>query len=129
MCFIFINRCNSFSKWFKYCIGKPFIFLPWIFGLGYFFFNFFIAWIFGKKDYEYLPLNDIGFRFHIITYFLFNIVSILWFLFGFHSKYESLKNVYYIALFWGVGLLIHFKFYLVEKNNSIKGLRKEDIFE
>ncbi|NQU67309.1 MAG: 2TM domain-containing protein [Candidatus Marinimicrobia bacterium] len=103
--------------------------LIWLIAVIYFFFNFFIGWFFGKRDYESIPLNDIGFRFHFITYFLFNVVSVLWFSFGFNSHFESIRIVYITALFWGIGLLIHFIFYLIERKNSINGLNKEDIFE
>ena len=101
----------------------------WIIAIIYFFYNFFIGWFFGKRDYESIPLNDVGFRFHFVTYFLFNLVSVLWSLFGFHSHFESIRLVYIIALSWGFGLLIHFIFYLIERKNSINGLNKEDIFE
>jgi hypothetical protein len=103
--------------------------LIWIIAVIYFFFNFFIGWFFGKRDYESIPLNDIGFRFHFVTYFLFNLVSVLWFSFGFNSHFESITIVFITAIFWGVGLLIHFLFYLIERKNSISGLNKEEIFE
>lgn len=103
--------------------------LIWIIAVIYFFLNFFIGWFFGKRDYESIPLNDIGFRFHFVTYLLFNLVSVLWFSFGFNSQYESIRVVYNTALFWGIGLLIHFIFYLLERKNSINGLNKEEIFE
>lgn len=103
--------------------------LIWIIAVIYFFFNFFIGWFLGKRDYESIPLNDIGFRFHFVTYFLFNTVSMLWFSLGFNSHFESIRIVYIIALFWGIGLLIHFIFYLIERKNSINGLNKEEIFE
>lgn len=103
--------------------------LIWIIAVIYFFLNFFIGWFFGKRDYESIPLNDIGFRFHFVTYLLFNLVSVLWFSFGINSQYESIRVVYNTALFWGIGLLIHFIFYLLERKNSINGLNKEEIFE
>ncbi len=103
--------------------------LVWIIAVLYFFFNLFIGWFFGKRDYETLPLHDIGFRFHFATYLLFNIVAVLWFSFGFHSHSESIRDVYFTALFWGTLLLIHFILYLIAQKNSIKGLNKEDIFE
>lgn len=103
--------------------------LVWITAVFYFIFNFFIGWLFGKKDYETLPLYDIGFRFHFVTYLLFNTVSVLWFLIGFHSQFESIRIVYSTAIFWGIGLLIHFIFYLIAIKNTIKGLNKEEIFE
>jgi len=103
--------------------------LVWIIAVIYFFFNFFIGWYFGKRDHETLPLYDIGFRFHFATYLLFNTVSVLWFLFDLHSQFESIRNVFSIALFWGIGLLIHFVFYLIARKNTIKGLNKEEIFD
>lgn len=103
--------------------------LVWAIAVIYFFYNFFIGWFFGKRDYETIPLNDIGFRFHFVTYFLFISVSFLWFSFGLHSQYESINHVYNTALFWGIGVLVHFIFYLIARKNSINGLNKEDIFE
>ena len=103
--------------------------LVWITAVIYFFFNFMIGWFFGKRDYEALPLYDIGFRLHFVTYLLFNIVSVTWFLFGFNSHFENIRIVYITALFWGFGLLIHFIFFLIVRKNSINGLNKEEIFE
>lgn len=101
----------------------------WIIAVIYFFFNFLLGWIFGKRDHKNLPLYDIGFRFHFVTYLLFNTVSVLWFVLGFHSHLESIRIVYITAVFWGIGLLIHFIFYLFTRKNAINGLSKEDIFE
>ncbi|MDO5607294.1 MAG: hypothetical protein Q4G08_02450, partial [Capnocytophaga sp.] len=36
---------------------------------------------FGKKDREFLPIYDIGFRFHLVTYLIHNSISELWFVF------------------------------------------------
>jgi hypothetical protein len=60
---------------------------------------------------------------------IFNAVSLLWFVIGFHSHVESIRTIYLTALFWGIGLLIHFIFYLIAQKNSINGLSREDIFE
>ncbi len=103
--------------------------IVWIIAVIYFFFNFAIGWILGKRDYELLPLFDVGFRFHFVTYLLFNIVSVFWFLFGFQSQFENIGIVYIIALFWGIGLLVHFIFYMIAQKNSINGINKEEIFE
>lgn len=103
--------------------------LVWIIAVFYFFFNFMIGWFFGKRDYESLPLFDLGFRFHFVTYLIFNIVSILWFSFGFHSQFENIRIVYIIAFFWGLGLFVHLIFYLIARKNSLNGLNKEEIFE
>lgn len=103
--------------------------LVWVIAIFYFFFNLFIGWFFGKRDYEMLPMHDVGFRFHFVTYLLFNSASVLWFLFDFHSRSESIGVVYITALFWGLLLLTHLVFYLNARKNSIKGLSKEDLFE
>ena len=101
----------------------------WIFAILYFIFNFSIGWFFGKKDYECFPLSDVGFRFHLVTYVLFNIIWELWFLFGLQSRVEDVKIAHQIAIVWGIVLLFHFIFYLYNRKNTIKGLNKSDIFE
>ncbi len=103
--------------------------LVWIIAVIYFFYNLFIGWLFGKRDYETLPLYDIGFRFHFVTYLLFNTVSVLWFLFGFHPHYESIRIVYVAAFFWGIGIIIHLVIYLITRKNAILGIEKSEIFE
>ncbi len=57
---------------------------------------------FGRKEYEYLPIYDIGFRFHLSTFIAHNVVSIFWFAFGFESKYENIKVIYITALIWSI---------------------------
>lgn len=84
---------------------------------------------FGKKEYEYLPIYDIGFRFHLSTFIAHNMVSILWFVFGFESKYENINVIYITALIWSVFLIIHLVYYLSIRKSSIKNLDKEDLFE
>ncbi len=105
------------------------VFEMWIFAFLYFIFNFGIGWFFGKKDYESIPLNDIGFRFHLVTYVVFNTIWELWFLLGLQSRVENVKIAHHIALFWGIFLLLHFILYLFARKNTIKGLSKSDIFE
>ncbi len=87
------------------------------------------GYYFGKKEHEYLPIYDIGFRFHLATFFGHNTISILWFLFGFESKYENIKTVYLTALIWSVFLITHLILYLVARKTSIKNLNKDDLFE
>lgn len=87
------------------------------------------GWIFGRKDSEYLPIFDIGFRFHLSTYIVHNLISLLWLGLGFGSQYESISITYMVAGYWGVSLIIHFIFYLIARKRSIDSLDKEDIFE
>jgi len=90
---------------------------------------FFSGWYFGKKDGEYLPIYDVGFRFHFTTYLIHNIISELWFLFGFNAIYEKAGIVHKTAIIWGVFLIVHFMFFLRARKNSINNLKKEDLFE
>lgn len=84
---------------------------------------------FGRKEYEYLPIYDIGFRFHLFTFLAHNLVSVLWFVFAFESKYENIKVIYITALIWSVFLIIHLIYYLSIRKSSIKNLDKENLFE
>ena len=119
----------AFRYGMSYSLECKYFDFVWILAIIYFFFNFLIGWHFCKNDYKSIPLNDVGFRFHFVTYFLFNSIGILWFLLDLNSNYESLRLVYLIAIFWGIGLIIHFIFYLLERKKSINGLSKEDLFE
>lgn len=101
----------------------------WISAALYFILNFALGWIFGSRDRETLPLYDIGFRFHCATYLLFNTISVLWFVSGFHSRHESIRTVYFTALVWGFFVLLHFIFYLLTRRNAIMGIEKSEIFE
>jgi|SRR5690554_1281565 len=63
------------------------------------------GWTFGKKDRAYLPIYDVGFRFHLTTYLIHNIISELWFVLGFNSKYENITVIHSTAIIWGFFLL------------------------
>lgn len=84
---------------------------------------------FGRKEYEYLPIYDIGFRFHLFTFLAHNLVSVLWFVFAFESKYENIKVIYITALIWSVILIIHLIYYLSVRKETIKNLDKGNLFE
>ena len=87
------------------------------------------GWYFGKKDGEYLPIFDIGLRYHLATYLVHNIISELWFAFGFNSRYEETGIIHSTAIIWGIVLMIHFIFYLLARRSSINNLHKEDLFD
>lgn len=87
------------------------------------------GWSFGKKEGEYLPIFDVGFRFHLSTYLIHNAISMLWLGLGYGSKHESLRITIIVAIIWAVFLFVHFVFYLRARKNSIDNLNKEDIFE
>ena len=87
------------------------------------------AWNLGKAHSINKFIFDAGLGFHITTFIVWGIVSELWFILGYASKYESIKAVHYTLIFWGLGLLLHFFIYWRLKNKTIKGVMKSDIFE
>jgi hypothetical protein len=103
--------------------------LVWVLAAAYAILIYAVAWIFGKKDYESLPLYDVGFRFHLTTYVLCNLIAEIWFYFGLQSKHENIRIIHITAIAWGVGLLIHFLIFLFTRKDAIKGIEKSEIFE
>ena len=101
----------------------------WILAALYGIIIFIIGWVFGKKDKQTLPLYDIGFRFHLATYLICNLIAEIWYFVGLQSDYEKIKSVHLTVIFWGIGLLIHFIIYLITRKNAIKGIKKSEIFE
>lgn len=87
------------------------------------------GWYFGKNDGEYLPIHDVGFRFHFTTYLIHNSVSILWFYLGYNSQKENIGLTYTIAMIWGSIVFIHLLSFLWARRKSINDLNKEDLFE
>lgn len=90
---------------------------------------FFLGWHFGKKDWEHLPIYDIGFRFHFTTYIVHNIVSTLWFLFKMNALFEKAHTFYFILIVWSFILVIHLVIYKFLKKNAINDLDKTDLFD
>ncbi len=101
----------------------------WVLAAAYAILIFAVAWIFGKKDYESLPLYDVGFRFHLTTYVLCNLIAEIWFYLGLQSKHENIRIIHITAIAWGFGLLIHFLIFLFTRKDAIKGIEKSEIFE
>lgn len=88
-----------------------------------------VGWYFGRKDHESLPIYDVGFRFHLTTYVLHNLIAEGLHLFSLNSVYETIETVHLTALFWGVFILLHFVLFMYTRKNAIKGISKTDIFE
>ena len=101
----------------------------WFVAAAYGILVFTIAWVFGKRDNLTLPLYDIGLRFHVTTYIICNAIAELWFAFDMQSEYETVKVIHLTAIFWGIGLLIHYTLYLVTRKNAINGIKKSELFE
>lgn len=118
---------------FRFCLSyflanKDFI-MASISGVIYFVAMFTSGFFWGKKDGEYLPIYDVGFRFHFSTYLIFIVISELWFILGINSVYEQINVVHYTAMIWGFFILIHFFIYIYYRRKSINGLNKNDLFE
>ena len=86
-----------------------------------------LGWYFGKKDDIENEIHDIGFRYHIVTYIL--CISIGYGAYSLGWNTESLRAMAITATSWGIGLVIHFIFYLLEQRKTIKGYAKEEIFQ
>lgn len=95
----------------------------------YFLFMYLSGWFFGKKANEYLPLAKTSFIFHLITYFVHNGVSYLWFKFGFASAFEQYRVIKMSAVYWGAILFVHFIVYVMKSRDRIKSIPKDEIFE
>ena len=98
-------------------------------GVLYFAGMFISGWHFGKKDGNYLPIYDVGFRFHFTAYFVHNLISELWFILGFNSCAEAIKFIHFTAIIWGIFVLFHFLFFLRARKKSYNNLDKQDLFE
>jgi hypothetical protein len=96
-----------------------------LYGLG----CFLLGWLFGRRDRAELPLYDIGFRFNFMTFLICSLVGELWFVFDFNATHEPVKTVHITTLWWGVGIFVHFIFYLISRKRTIKGLDTKELFE
>lgn len=85
---------------------------------------------FGKKDNDYLPFYDIGFRFHLTTYLIHIIVSELYYLLCLNSKFENnIQSIHTTAIIWGLFLFIHFLFFVWTRKKSINHIDRENLFD
>jgi hypothetical protein len=90
---------------------------------------FIAGFYFGKKDGNFLPIYDVGFRFHFTTYLVHNIISELWFILKFNSGFERIERIHQTVIIWGILLLIHFIIFMLMRKKSFKGLDKKELFE
>jgi len=90
---------------------------------------FIAGWMFGKREYESIPLYDIGFRFHLTTYVICNVIAVLWLLGPYKAPQESLHQSYSMIIYWGLGLLLHFIFYIYSRRHAYKGINRSDLFD
>jgi hypothetical protein len=101
----------------------------WVIAVIYGILIFATAWHLAKNDYDSHLFSDIGFRLHLLTYLVCNIIAETWFLLDLQSSHESIWTVHLTAIFWGIGLMIHFVLFLIARKNTIRGIDKSEIFE
>ena len=88
------------------------------------------GWLFGEREGRHLPINDLGIRYNLATFLVYNLVFGGWFVLGLNADYESPGFLYGIVIIWCALLLAHlFLFLRLRKKKTIDGLDKEDIFE
>ena len=88
---------------------------------------FLVGWYFGTKEAKENEVLDIGFSYHLVTYILCIGIG-----YGVHYlgwNAESLRAMTNTAISCGIGLLVHFIFYLIEPRKTIKGYAKDEIFQ
>lgn len=93
----------------------------------YFGVMFLAGWYFGGKDEAENQIHDIGFRFHFITYVLCVAMGYVSFYIGWNT--EPLRSLNIGAAAWGIGLAVHFAFFLYAQKNAIRGYAKGEIFQ
>ncbi|NQT27368.1 2TM domain-containing protein [candidate division KSB1 bacterium] len=90
---------------------------------------FITAFVLGKSEDINIGVIYLGFKYHLMTYVIFNVIALLLHSLGFVSQYEDFSHFLLLLVAWGIGLLIHFLFSQLSSKNAIKGVPKEDIFE
>ena len=80
----------------------------------------------GKENFRF----DAGFRWSLVTFLMYHLVSLPWFWLGFNSESENITSGVYVAMvIWSIFLLLHLILFLILRQRTIKGVHKSDIFE
>lgn len=118
---------------FRYYLSRSLIagnyHLPWIFAALYGILVFTTAWNLGSKKSKRILVMDAGLPFHASTYFVWGLVSEIWFLLGYSAPQESIGTVHLTLLVWSVFLAAHTIFFFILRKNTVKGISKSEIFE
>lgn len=70
-----------------------------------------IAWRYAIEDGKIIPFANTGFKFHLITYVVSMIVPEVKHLLGLASRSEDIYSTHMTAIYWGLGVLLHFILY------------------
>lgn len=112
----------------SYCIGHSAWILLGVCSLVYFGTIFFTAFFLGKSDAQDNPFFDLGLRFHVTTYLIWAAVSFGWFYLGSPHHYEHVTDILHALLYWGFILVLHTVIFLITRKDTIRGIRKDEIF-
>ncbi len=112
----------------SYCIGHSAWVILGLSSLVYFLIIFFTAFFLGKSDAQDNPFFDLGLRFHVTSYMIWAVVSFGWFYLGYPHHYEHVTDILYPLLYWGFILILHTVIFLITRKDTIRGIRKDEIF-
>ncbi len=112
----------------SYCIGHSAWLLLGFAAFAYGLIIFFTAWFLGKSDSQGNPFFDLGLRFHLTTYVIWAAVSFGWFYLGNPNRYENVTDIINILIWWGLVVILHVIVFLLTRKDTIRGIRKDEIF-
>ena len=112
----------------SYCIGHSAWVLLGAAAIVYGIVIFFTAWLLGKAENMRNSFFDLGFRMHLTTYLVFTAVSLGWFYLGNPHPRERIQDILQVLIIWGVIVVIHIIVFLITRKNTIRGIRKDEIF-
>ncbi len=112
----------------SHCIGQSDWVLLGVISAAYFAIIFFTAFFLGKSDAQENPFFDLGLRFHLTSFVVWTAVSFGWFYLGKPHAYEHVEDILHIVVYWGFALLVHTLVFLITRKDTIRGIRRDDIF-
>jgi predicted small integral membrane protein len=113
----------------SYCIGHEAWLLLAISSTVYGVAIFFTARFLAKAEGQEHPFFDLGLRFHLTSYLISAAVSLGWFYLGNPNQYEHVTDILRIFIYWGFILIIHTVIFLITRKDTIRGIRKDQLFE
>lgn len=102
-----------------------YVFLPPVI---FFFAMYFSGRYFGMKQWRHLPIDQ-SFKYHLSTFSVFFIVSYGFYFGNLLSEHEPRAILDYTLLFWGLGLIVHYIKFRQCSKTSIKGIKRDQIFD
>ncbi|MDC1106830.1 hypothetical protein OAT16_08990 [Prolixibacteraceae bacterium] len=87
------------------------------------------GWFFGRRDRMELNLWDIGFRFNLTTFLVCNSIHEVWYRYVLDASGSLLRGLHNGMLIWSFFIIIHFYYFMRCRRGSIKGLKKDQIFD